>query len=337
MRVDEAVTYVSHAEARRVRAITDPQDLDALAEEGVSLPVIRVSRDSIGRLIASGSNYQGHDNAERMPFMCEFLNRRVLPLIDTGVDVTGSYRIELHDSYSYLKDRWRYRNALVFTRPASAREEVALIPDPYHIAGFSGLLDESRRDREFGTPFSSRRDAMVFAGTTTGDRDPRRNARVQACLWALDRGEHRARFYITNIAQMDPRALMQGVPRAGDFLRAPLNPSDQFQHKFVVNIAGNTACWSRLPMVLASGSLLVNLRHEDIMWYYPMLSDDVHYVAADDLDGLERERQQLAVDTQRCERLIANSNAFADAFFDPLVADAYMAQLLEASAHHSRA
>ena len=327
MRSTEVITHAAHAEARRLRPVHDDAELAALAEAGRALPTIRVFRNAEGRLDAEGRGHEGHDNAGRMPFVCDFLKERVLPLIDPEVDVRGAYRIELHDAYSYLPSRRPHVNALSFGRPKGGAESVALLPDPYQMADYGGLLSV----RDAAVPWTSKAPVLFFAGTTTGDRDPTKNERIRACVWSLAHHDS-ARFYITNVAQM---TLQDAVGRVPD-LRAALRPAvpvaDHFAFKYQVNIAGNTACWSRVPMIMASRCLMLELPQRDATWYSHLLSDGVHYVAADGLDDLLKKRAFCMANDAWCEQLTVNANRFVRSYLGSAQAAAYTAQLLEAAA-----
>jgi hypothetical protein len=266
-----------------------------------------------------------------MQLFTEWLRLRVLPLVDPGAraGLRGRWNVELHDSYAYLPDASSYDNCMTFSRPADARERVAMIPDPYHVTGYGGLLVEASRD---AVPWASKAPKLFFAGTTTGDRDPTRNARIQACVWSLWHPDE-TRFHITNIAQMSSSDALARVPRLRHVLHPHVDVRDHHAFRYQVNIVGNTACWSRVPMVMASQSVLVNLRHRDSMWYYPMLRDGTHYVGADGVDDLLRVRSALEGDAGRCGRIVADANRFVRDHLHPRHADAYMAQLLEESAH----
>ena len=326
----DAISHVAHAEARRFRPICDPDEMVELAESGKALPFVRVARGADGRLVAEGRGHDGHDNAMRMPFLCDFLTRRVLPLVDPEIDVRGMYRVELHDAYSYLPDRSAHENALGFARPKGARESVALMPDPFHMEDFGGLL--SVKDR---VPWESKAPVMFFAGTTTGDRDPLKNERIKACVWSLSHREV-ARFYITNIAQMEAASALQAVPSLHSVLHAPVLVEDHHRYRYQVNIAGNTACWSRVPMVMSSSCLMLNMRQPDVMWYSPLLSNCVHFVGASDLDDLLKKRAYCESNSAWCKHVTENARRFVGSFLGSTQAASYMLQLLEASASHAR-
>ncbi len=328
-----AISYLAAAEARNVWALRD----DEAAVAG--LPYVRVRREGGGRgaprYAVAGHGHAGHDNAPRMEFLCDWLSRRVLPLVDPACDVSGCYRWELHDAISYLPRRrepGRYYNALTFGRADDDREtRVALAPDCYHIMGFGGATEV--RDP---IPLAAKASQLFFAGTTTGDRDPRRNVRIQACLWARRRAPDVARFTITSIAQMDPAAALAAVPE----LRACLGPHvplpEHHRYRYQVNLVGNTACWSRVPMVMASNSLLLHVRHPDMLWYYPLLREGTHYLGAEALGELLPLRQRCDADLARCQGIVADAQRFVADHLRPRHADAYMAQLMEASVLYQR-
>ena len=346
MDLSGAIDYIARSEARRVRPITDEEELGRLdAEAGRCVPVLDVSRDARGRLAASGRLRCGsHDNADRLPFMVDWLNRCVLPLVEpeAAPDVCGAWRVELHDSYSYLPERRGYREVLTFGRaPDAAERRVALLPDPYHIGDFGGLLRKARTGPA-AVPWAAREPTLFFAGTTTGDRDPSRNERVRACVWALDDAPAGvACMHITNVAQMTAHDISNawGERRTRGILAAPAPVHDHFRYRYQANIVGNTACWSRLPMVMSSGSLLVHVRHADAVWYYPLLREREHYVAADSVDGADllRAHAWCRANDAECERIAASAAALAGQLFAPSTAASYAATLLQEAGACGRA
>jgi hypothetical protein len=85
MDTGDAVEYLARAEARRVRPFREEQELDEM-DARLRLPAFTVRRcgSGSGSLVASpapGREGLGHDNADRLPFLCAFLNRHVLPMV----------------------------------------------------------------------------------------------------------------------------------------------------------------------------------------------------------------------------------------------------------------
>ena len=339
MHLGESVEFIAKAEGRRIRPIKDESELDALDEKlGRKLPAIRIKRSGVKTgpaFVAEALNRDpNHDNAPRLPFLVDFFNRRVLPMVDSSADVTGAYRVELHDSYSYLYNRHLYDNVLSFGRTKDALERnVALLPDPYHMDDFGGIVHAMSLDH---IPWEIKVPKLFFAGTTTGNRDPSRNERIKACIWSLD---HRdiSDMYITKVAQIEMAHICNAHPRFREALHVPFGVIDHYPYKYQANIVGNTACWSRLPMVLASKSLLVHCAAEapdDAMWYYPLLRENEHYVAADSSKGhdLEKAHAYCVANDSECRAMTTRANALARKLFHSGVAASYTATLLESAA-----
>lgn len=338
MHIGDSIEYLAKAEGRLVRPVRE-EELDELdADLGRKIPAFRIKRSDVrtgpGFVAEFLGRDPGHDNVGRIPYLTDFLNRRVLPMVDSSVDVTGVYRIELHDSYSYLPGRHLYKNVLSFGRTKDAFENsVALVPDPYHMADYGGLVHTMSCDN---VPWERKVPKLFFAGTTTGNRLPQLNERIKACVWSLDRRDV-ADMYITKVAQIDYDHINAAFPRFAEALHVPVSPAEHFSYKYQVNIVGNTACWSRLPMIMASKSVMVHCAAEapdDSMWYYPLLREGEHYVGADSSRGgdLLRAHQYCVNNDEECRGKTSRANALARSLFHSGTAASYFATLLESSA-----
>lgn len=331
-----AIQQLARAEARRIRPIIDAEELNELdAKVGRPIPAISVVRGppSAERFKAIPlARDPHHDNADRLGFLVDFLNHGVLPLVDPEADVSGTYRFELHDSYTYLPNRSAYQDVFSFGRALDAHERrVALFPDPYHIAGFGQLLDHAQAD---AVPWADKEPVLFFAGTTTGDRDPLKNARIRACVWSLERPDI-AVMRITKIAQMQAHAALRAQPQLANVLRQHVPVEEHWRYRYQVNIVGNTACWSRLPMVMSSRSVMVHVRHSDVTWYYPLIREGRHFVGADSVGGADLTRAHSYCKTydRRCRAIVEEANALARDLFVPAAAAAYAAELLQECAY----
>lgn len=331
METQDAVRAIARYEGARLRPLRD-DERDAHVSDTKEPLLVHLRRDTNGSVCSTGSGHLGHDNEPRMQFLCDFLDRRVLPLLDPATSIGGGVAlpIELHDSFSYLSDadHPRYKNCMVFSRPRDSCCG-ALIPDPFHMASFGGLLDAARTDP---VPWRSKESRLFFAGSTTGDRNPSRNERVRACVWALRQPPGSCDFRITNIAQMTREHLLESVPAVAHSIRPCVPVHDHFRYRYQVNIQGNTACWSRVPMIMSTQSLLVNLRHEDVMWYYPMMAPGTHFVQARGLDDMLGLRRWFDENAEEAVRITRNANAFArDVLASTDTAAIYLANFIEES------
>lgn len=310
-----------------------------------------------------------------MDFVCSFLNRMVLPCCrdrEDGMSAVcpGVYAIELHDGYTYrardccttspssaymenTKDEERndallldsveraYDNVMVFSR---RRTDVhpTLIPDPHQMSNYGGIAD--KRD---ATPWEKKKPAMFFAGTTTGHKDPLKNARVRACAWSMSR-RNIAHFYLTRAAPgTDARALVASYPHLPGFgetvLHAPFAPDTHHGYRVALNVPGNTCSWSRVPAILNSRTLLFDVRQPDMSWWYPALVEGTHYVGVDlpdDENGtagsspnplVDKFRRAIS-DGKRAASMCDAANEVAALFTRSIHAAEYMKHLLEASA-----
>jgi hypothetical protein len=339
----QAIRYLAEAEARNhapLRVPPENSEVDGSPHLPWTIPQLLISRSSSGSSSSGSKKYTarivghvGHDNEGRAPHIAHFLESMVLPYVHEDVDVSGRYPIELHDSYSYLprssegQHREKYRGALTFSKPLTDRHTIAL-PDPYQMFSYGGML--AAQDP---LAFEQKQDVVLFAGTTTGDRDPAKNERVAACLWSL--GKPDFKFYLTNIAQMTIRDLQKSIPdqqRLGAILRAPVSREEHFRARYILNVQGNTCCWSRVPMVLSSNSVMLNLAHQDGTWYYPLLQAGTHYVPVASLDALPDVLKTCRGSPGYCKMIAANGNRFVQQYCGQVHAAYYTRCLLEAMA-----
>ncbi|PNH12567.1 hypothetical protein TSOC_000537 [Tetrabaena socialis] len=324
----ETIQYLAQAEAKHFAPLRNDMHTN-LMEDGVPhLLVQKVNQTYEVQM----QGHHGHDNEGRAPLICSFVKMNVLAHLDPAIDASGVYPIELHDSYSYLAPdspahRAKYRGALTFSKPIGHGHTI-LFPDPYQITGYGGMLGVTDP-----LEFDKKQDIVLFAGTTTGDRAPLRNERIKACLWAMDK-RPRYQFYITNIAQMTINDMRNGIsdPDLQSILHSPIQHADHFQCKYIFNIKGNTCCWSRVPMIMNSNSLMLNLRHSDATWYYPLLQDNHHFVSVPTIESLPSIVQQCASTPLRSKQIVANANQFVKNFCGQVHASYYAKCLFEAMA-----
>jgi hypothetical protein len=330
-----AISLLARGEARRIKPVggcDSASELNRILDEmdaplGRRLPAFTISSDMKATPLTHRD--PGHDNAPRLIRLCDFLNRSVLPLVDPEAGLRGTFRVELHDSYTYLPMRDAYSNVFSFGRAIDAQERfVALLPDPYHMDAFGGLVSEASTDP---VAWGDKLPKLFFAGTTTGDRNAAGNERLRACAWGASRPDL-ADMRITQIAQMSIESITKAyTPQLTTAMLGAHAPLDtHFKYKYVLNVVGNTACWSRVPMILSTRSLMVHARHADVAWYYPLLREGRHYVAADSVNGpdLERALQFCKSYDRQCKDMVREANVLSRQLFSSAApAAAYAAEL----------
>lgn len=348
MRNTDLIHFLAGQEGRRLRSWPHVHDEDPES----SLPPPRtvswidVQKNPLnGRLRAVGRGHSGHDNAGRMPVVCSFFDNLVLPYLgpETAAGIADrTYAIELHDTYTYLDrpeermirddSEWdrHYGNVMVFSRDRFHAHPV-LVPDPYQMTNFGGALDVMMDT----VPWQNKAEKMFFAGTTTGNRDPRKNERIKKCVWSLN---HRdvADFYITHVAQMDPRKALAAVPDLSRVYMKRFAQDHHTNYRIAVNIAGNTCSWSRIPMIMKTRSVLFDFYTRDTQWYGPAMQDGLHYVSVE-LDNVLQKFETYRRDEARCNSMCDAANNFVASFTRSVHAAEYMKHLLESSVYYNAA
>lgn len=313
MNQNEAVKFLASSFASRCY----PKRLEDVNQE---LPFFEVKKDDSGRYDATGYNYAGHDNEPRMEYVLQYLKGCVFPNIEKACNIEGYYNIELHDAPTYLNNGKDYKDCLVFAKDKRDKTPV-LIPDPYMMGNWGNQLPYINDSM----PWDKKLSRLVFCGTTTGNRDPKLNQRIQTCIWALNK-KHFCDFYITKIAQMDPEKVFQGVPRFDEVYRKPLSIADQIQYRYHLVMDGNTCRYDVFPY--KTNTVVFKHVSNDMLWYYPMLRKGIHFAEVDK-NSLENTFMFYQNNPSDASHVMYNANVFAENFFKPLVAQQYTVSLFE--------
>lgn len=291
-----------------------PKRLDELDME---LPYFSVSKNDMGKLEVKGFNYENHDNAPRMPYVCNFLQHSIFPYVKG--DLSGYYNIQLHDTYTYLNDGKDYSNVLCFGKRKGDKGPVQ-IPDCYFMGDWGGKY----RQIQDNIPWADKMSKIIFAGTTTGSRNPKTNERINVCLWAQDKEV--CDFYITNIAQIEPKALFSEVPDFKYIYRPPIPLAEQLNYRYQLVIDGNTCRWN--PDVYFTNSMAFTLPSDDMLWYYPLLCDATHYIGVTKEDILKK-YSYFEANPKEAGLVTSNANRLAKQLFNLNACRLYTVALFE--------
>jgi hypothetical protein len=137
-----------------------------------------------------------------------------------------------------------------------------LIPN---IDFFTGLvkvyLDESSGDTEY----SSKKNESLFIGSSTGNFE--NNIRAQYCIKCLNKNNHHG--YINNLCQNTRELWSNKYPSIEQTIHDSMSIKNQLQYKLLINIDGNTCCWSRLYWQMNSNSvpIYINRNTNDIQFF----------------------------------------------------------------------
>ena len=271
----DAIIHLAKEEARHFRPLRDD-------EVHAKLPYFKLSKQGGAQYKAEVFNHVGHENENRLPWFVSYMMNEVVQHVDTNINISGCYQMELHDTYAYLNNEHDYTNTLVWSKRKSDNH-VVLLPDMYHLSGFSNRFDKMRDTVSFAEKLSK----VAFFGTTTGSLDPTKNTRIQMCRWAQ---KHRdfTDVYITRIAQIPIAKIVEAVPEFNDICCPPVPESHMYKYRYCLDIPGNTCSWDRVPAVMNSNSLLFKMPCDDMCWYYPLLHAGTHYVSCNTHDMLSK-------------------------------------------------
>lgn len=315
MNLNDHIEYLAQANSGTCRPKRCVDDIDK------RLPFFCISKDN-NKYHINMFNYEKHDNAPRMPYVLNYLGTRVFPFVRG--DLTGYYNIQLHDTYTYLNDGLDYKDVLCFGKRKDDKGPVQ-IADCYMLGDWGGKyhswFNGSMKD---GIEWSHKMNKIVFAGTTTGSRDPKVNERIQTCIWARDKPE--CDFYITNIAQIEPRRILEEVPDFKYIYRPPIPMHEQMKYRYQLVIDGNTTRWN--PDVYFTKTLAFHWSSNDMLWYSPLLRDGFEYVGVDK-DTLMKQYHYYENNPHEAKRIMGNANKLAHDVFRADVCQKYMIALFE--------
>ena len=317
MNIQDTITYLGQVNATQCY----PKRYE---EINTKLPYFKLYKSQNAKLDMSCFNYQTHDNAPRMLYVKDYLTRYIFSNLSqqTQSDLQGYYNIQLHDSPTYLNDNINYKGVLTFGKFKDEKGPV-MLPDCYFIGDWAGKYTNIQDTFTWDT----KNNKVIFAGTTTGSRDPTKNARINTCIWALDKSQ--CDFYITNIAQMNPVDILSRVPRFKEVYHAPISWEEQKRYKYHLIIDGNTCKWN--PDVYFTNSLGFHMPSNDMLWYYPLLQDNHHFVSVD-LDTLLDKHQYYENNPQEAQVITNTANKLARSLFTLDSANKYTTALFESIA-----
>ena len=288
------------------------------------VPYFEIKKDSTGYCGYSMKyyNYESHDNAPRMHYYCDYLLKNVLPNVDAECNLSGFYPIELHDAITYLDNGKDYDN--VFTFAKNNRDKYAtLIPDPFMIGNYGGRLN-------IKDPLSweQKIDKIAFFGVTTGNRNPTKNKRLQLSHWSTQNRDI-SDFYITGVAQMKPDDIVKSYSdKVTAMFCNPVKQEEQYKYKYLLSVDGNTCSYDRLCWIMKSNSLLFKYPSNDVLWYYPLILENTHFVEAKE-ESFHKKLTFYQNNPNEARHIIKNANEFASNFTTPVNAILYTTFLFE--------
>lgn len=129
------------------------------------------------------------------------------------------------------------------------------------------------------SPYDSKINGSIFIGASTGPLE--NNNRIKYCQKYIHNLEHKA--YINDMCQHTMSEWMNLYPFIPDIhINKNLSVEDQLKYKILVNIDGNTICWSRLYWQMSSNSIPVYINKQDThIQFFDYLDDSGCYLTSD--------------------------------------------------------
>lgn len=310
MKFDDQISWLAKINSANLR----PKRFEEIDS---TLPYFKVYKNELNKYAIDCFNYKTHDNAPRMNYISNFLLNDVFPNVDKEINLNGYYSIQLHDTYTYLNDNKNYTDVLCFGQSKHHKGPV-MLPDCYFIGDWGDKYNNISDNNTWDNKISQ----IIFAGTTTGNRNPKLNERIKTCIWAIDKPQ--CNFYITNIAQINPQQILNDIPNFKDIYRPPISFEEQMKYKYILNIDGNTVKWN--PDYTFTNSLGFNMPSNDLLWYSSLLHDKNHYTAVN-LDSIINTYNYYENNKKDALRIVENANELARKLFKKSIAVDYTVEL----------
>lgn len=318
MNLQESIIYLSQVNSRKCHPMRKE-------EVQTNIPYFEIKKNDLGRYTIDSYGYKGHDNEPRMELWEQYMKQSIFPNIDPTINISGFYNIELHDSYTYLNNDKKYKNVLCFSKYKNDPDSI-LVPDPYMICNFGGMLNNINDDQEW----DKKKDKIVFCGTTTGNRDPFKNERINMCLWSLDKRDW-TDFYITKVAQMELNDINSKIPNFKDIYRKPISIDDQIKYRYHLAMDGNTCRFD--VWYYKTNNVIMKYDSKEMLWYYPLLQNDVHFLDVNK-DNMKQKMEFYSANPQLAHVMIFNAKKSASMLFRPITHQMYTINLFESIANN---
>lgn len=215
--------------------------------------------------------------------------------------------VSLHDFVGHKMNTLDYPHSIASFSTLHSDTHNILIPDLYAMQHYNGKLTIDEQ------PTLKKQNRALFIGSSTGPADITTNQRVRLCRAAQTIDWLDAYISdIVNFAYDNEDAMRVLLPLTHSRMTIP----QQREYRHILCVDGNTACWDRLPWVLASNCVCWKMESEHVCWYYPFLEPWVHYVPFT-LDTLEETWRRVSGDLPGQLRMVQAANQFVKDFLRP--------------------
>ena len=198
-----------------------------------------------------------------------------------NINFTGRLVVGLHDSY---KEKDKYKGIFVFSRSKSSKGQI-LLPDLYAMSNYDNKLDIKDTSQ-----FIEKINKAIFIGSDTGDLNPQLNRRLQLCNWATNHKDDCTCLILYNGSQIERESdykIKTFYPNFDSFSTDQnMSIEEQRRYKFCICMDGNTCAWDRFVWQLASNSVTLKEKSENMCWYYPLMEPGKEYLEFENFDDI---------------------------------------------------
>ncbi len=209
--------------------------------------------------------------------------------------------------------------------------KAVLIPDPYMISQDKQMQLTALLDSKELLPFNHRIPKFFFSGALTGPRplnfdymdlNPRHLLLKKTAKWPF------LKYNVTNFELLNELAIRDYKDHILKIYSNLKGESvDFFEHakyKYLLSFDGYGAAWSRVPLILATGSVLVLNAICRQYFYDFMLENVTHVNLKNDLSNGEELFHHLEKNPQHAEKIGKQGKDFAKMFLTKDATDAYL-------------
>lgn len=160
--------------------------------------------------------------------------------------------------------------------------------------------------------YNEKLNQSIFIGSSTGEFN--NNTRMLFSEKCLGRENHRS--YINNLCQNTEEAWTEKYPFIQKILHGPILIEDQLKYKLLVNIDGNTSCWSRLYWQMNSNSLpvYINQQKSDIQ-FFDFIDSSSCYVSCNLENSIGTLDLLLETPQEEIQHIIDNGKKYCNSLF----------------------
>ena len=224
----------------------------------------------------------------------------------------------MHDQYHHKNGFEKFQiPVLVFTKHKGANDEIA-IPDWTALGGYDDVTKDQNPDEFINQlaskfPFNKRIKKALWRGGCSGHLGPTEN-------WAQSERGHlvyestNKKSYLLDIKYSEFKSRYPTLDKSMDkspFVAGKKSLEDHFKYRYLIDIDGWGATYSRLWWILGSGSLCLKLTSNLEQWYYRGLIDNIHYISiSKDINEIEAKIEYFNQNPKTAEELANNAKIF---------------------------